>query len=115
MVVVTILYIVLSFSHPDYIIAKVNIANSSQVDEFFLTDEKYDDYEYLAWLSADAAPVMIPYLKQLGYDLDIFYSEEDILLYYSRSRGNGYGEPDSFDEDGFGYYYLQERRTRWLG
>ncbi len=64
-VVVTILYMGLAFSHPDYIIASVNVQKTTV------------DYKYLNQLSADAAPVLIPYLKEnglqaapSGYDLD---------------------------------------------
>ena len=46
MTVVTILYIGLAFSHPDWIIAKYNLANH----------DGSLDYHYLAELSADAAP-----------------------------------------------------------
>ncbi len=64
MVVVTVMYLLLSFSHPDYLIAKINLANA---------EEGYLDYEYLSNLCADAAPVLIPYLEELGYDLEAFY------------------------------------------
>ena len=52
--VVTVLYLVLSFSHPDYYIAKVNVAN-----------EAYD-YSYLNSMSADAAPILIPFMDSEG-------------------------------------------------
>ncbi|MCM1569103.1 MAG: DUF4173 domain-containing protein [Roseburia sp.] len=83
MVVVTVLYLALSFAHPDYLIAKVNVAKAA--------GEESMDYRYLSGLNADAAPVMIPYLKELGYDFDIFYREADKEA-YSRKQ--------------FGYYYL---------
>ena len=51
-VVMTVLYIGLSFAHPDYWIAKYN-----------LTHEKRTDFHYLTELSADAAPVLAPYLN----------------------------------------------------
>ena len=51
-IIVTVLYLVLSFSHPDYIIAKVNVQKQTV------------DYEYLNTLSADAAPVLIPYIYE---------------------------------------------------
>ena len=51
-VVVTVLYLLLSFSHPDYIIASVNVQKNDV------------DYEYLDTLSADAAPVLIPYIYE---------------------------------------------------
>lgn len=74
--VVTILYLVLSFSHPDLIIATINVSNSSkyakvqessmQEGSFFLSETPYHDYRYLAGLSADAAPVLIPYIEDMG-------------------------------------------------
>lgn len=109
-VVVTVLYLLLSFAHPDYIIAAVNVANAPvglQVQEkvewepgnsFFLSDEPYYDYSYLAGLSADAAPVLIPYLAELGYDLDSFY----IKGHLEDRRDNIH----RWQAAGFGYYYL---------
>ena len=45
---ITVFYLALSFSHPDYWIAKGN-----------LSFENYDDYNYLThWLSADSAPAL---------------------------------------------------------
>ena len=66
-VVVTVLYLGLSFSHPDYFIAKVNLANTGEKaveSSFFLAEEPYSDMGYLRSLSADAAPVVVPYLEQ---------------------------------------------------
>lgn len=60
-IVVTCFHVILAFSHPDLIIAKVNLEN---------TDGKLD-YHYLAGLSSDAAPVLIPYLKEQGYDFSV--------------------------------------------
>lgn len=114
MAVVTVLYLALSFSRPDYIIAALNLSNA----------EEDKDWSYLAGLSADAAPVLIPYLEELGYDLESFYI-----------RGERAERWDIIDEqwedlegetqdrciaarldqrtvkrstqDGFGYYYLR--------
>ncbi len=105
--VVTMFYILLSFCHPDYIIASVNIQNAPQsVNEsvyrenggFFRSDKKYTDYDYLASLSADAAPAVIPYLEQLGYPMTYFYTTH---------------KPDISQKseiEKFGYCYLRERR-----
>lgn len=111
--VVTVLYIMLSFAHPDYIIAAVNVANAPQAvgqeltvnraqGDFFLNDTLYCDYKYLRKLSADAAPVLIPYMERLGYDFNAFYLEE---------------ETGNYRIDGFGYYYLQklQRSTENFG
>ncbi len=109
-VVVTVLYLLLSFAHPDYIIAAVNVANApaglqeqennkwEPQNSFFLSDEPYHDYGYLAGLSADAAPVLIPYLAELGYDLDIFYKEGDPA---------DQRDVHKWQAEGFGYYYLR--------
>ncbi len=107
MVVITVLYTMLSFSHPDYIIAKINVANAptdymetwqQPKDSFFQSSEPYHDFSYLSRLSADAAPVLIPYMQELGYDLNVFYEEKD---WYE-------GERDYRSSiNGFGYYYLE--------
>ena len=52
MAAVTVLYLGLSFAHPDYIIASVNV------------QQEKVDYYYLETLNADAAPVLIPYIAQ---------------------------------------------------
>lgn len=98
MVVVTLCYLVLSFSHPDYWIAKVNLASTDleTCSEFF-EGEPYEDYRFLSRLSADAAPVI---LDLMGYEAAVYFQTEDLsemaseLGYRSNSR------------QGFGYYYL---------
>ena len=66
MIVVTICYIGLAFSHPDYIVAKYNLEYSVKQP----VDEKY-----LSELSADAAPVILPYLKAKGYDVSLILED----------------------------------------
>lgn len=124
MVVVTILYLVLSFSHPDYIIASVNVANAPrkgvqwQAGDFFLAESPYSDYAYLSNLSADAAPVLIPYMRGLGYDFEALpafrgkMTDEDIKereRFWMETKKKGY---QRFTQDGFGYYYLE--RLQWV-
>lgn len=53
MVVVTVFYIGLSFSHPDYFIAKYNIS------QMLSNPDTHHDTIYLAFLSADAAPAIL--------------------------------------------------------
>lgn len=113
--VVTVLYIILSFSHPDLIIASVNVANAPRKEvsweassNFFLAESPYRDYAYLSELSADAAPVLIPYLQELGYDMNVFLDldrdgNKISLPYEARSNGRR-------NVDGFGYYYLLHLR-----
>lgn len=89
MIVVTCFYLLLSFSHPDLIIAKVNLENTADV---------VLDYSYLSELSTDAAPVLMPYLREKGYDLSVVEIPMN-------------GNPKSRSaEKTFGYYYLDNVR-----
>lgn len=67
MVMITVLYISLSFSHPDYLVAKFNLTNM----DFYQTNGYYvTDVYYLSELSADAAPAL------LGREgLELFYKQ----------------------------------------
>lgn len=135
--VVTVLYLALSFAHPDYIIARVNVENAphenmnwwteeealkaaddfSQSDmfsgRFFLAFQPYHDYSYLAGLSADAAPILIPYLEELGYDMTAF-EKDSAVIYANKISGDGVYRGK---EDGFGYYWMErmQGRTESLG
>lgn len=78
MVVVTVFYICLSFSHPDYWIARYNLIpeHLEYLDDYDIRDNQ----KYLRRLSADAAPVLLnksrnPYLPPFGFDS--FESAED--------------------------------------
>lgn len=62
MITVTIAYLFLSFSHPDYFIAKYNITFSSREN---INEREYLDTYYLSELSSDAAPVIVDYLEDL--------------------------------------------------
>ena len=123
--VVTVLYLALSFSHPDYIIASINVANMASTEEaerevseadgygedffsgpFFL-GEYYEDYEYLSTLSADAAPVLIPYMAELGYDISVI--EEDDIFDSETLEDSFIGR---WRRNGFGYYYLDHVKAR---
>ena len=112
MAVVTVLYILLSFSHPDYIIASINVANTSENDtqtrevsdeDFFQSSEYYHDFRYLSNLSADAAPIILPYMEELGYDFRLFYEEN---IWNGETLENQYTGRNT--AEGFGYYYLEK-------
>lgn len=77
MIVVTCLYIALSFSHPDYWIAKVNLDSTKETRSEFFRGAAYEDYYHLSTLSADAAPVMIDWLVEEGYSFDSYVSDYD--------------------------------------
>ncbi len=96
-VVVTLLYLVLAFGHPDYWIAKVGVANSPEhkqtVEEgdFFLNEVPFTDYSILAGTCSDAAPVIIPYLEEIGGG-DAADDEYSIFSYVSNSYMAGLRE-----------------------
>lgn len=61
MILVTVLYVAFSFSHPDYFIAKYNTAHMEDSEDplVSLDGRYYSDEYYLSHLSADAAPVLL--------------------------------------------------------
>ncbi len=61
MAVISVLYICLAFSHPDYFIADYNLKNASK--EYEESAGKVD-LEYLSGLSADAAVPMADYKEK---------------------------------------------------
>lgn len=126
-VIVTVLYLALSFSHPDYIIARVNIANAPGADgtgweesvaqdygdDFFtgpfFRGSEYNDYSYLSDLSADAAPAIIPYMESLGYDFGAYELENPTDIMSEDTQAQWWG---SYQPKGFGYYYLNHNKKR---
>lgn len=100
--VVTTLYLALSFVHPDYLIARVNTENVSGGQP---------DYAYLAGLSADAAPVLAPYLEKLRYDTKAFLSED--ALDYAAQKGI----LETTHQYSFGYFWMErmQKRTEKMG
>lgn len=116
MAVVTILYLALAFARPDYVIAKVNIANAPHEGTewqggFFQAGKPYQDYEYLKNLCADAAPVLVPYLEELGYHLEAFY-EENPVTYAKEIGAIESGYQDRSSQAGFGYYWMVKLQGR---
>ncbi len=72
---VTVMYLIFSFAHPDYWIARYNLSHvytaseepgqtDSENDNF---SRSYSDFYYLRSLSADAAPVIFKMADELGY------------------------------------------------
>lgn len=99
MIVVTCLYLVLSFGHPDYWIAKVNVESMQADRSEFFKGNAYEDYYYLSTLSADAAPVLLELLDNEGYDLNYYYTCLEEEEYYSvRLKST------------FGYEWLEDLR-----
>ena len=109
--------VALSFAHPDYIIAKVNVDNAAHgAVEWRRTSgtniNPYEDFSYLRHLSADAAPVLVPYLRELGYDMNAFYAKNAVIY----AKEQGYDDSKS-SEEGFGYYWMaySQERTNHFG
>lgn len=98
--VVSVLYILLSFSRPDYLIAACNLGNSEgkSVHNFFDADA-YHDYWYLSGLCADAAPVILPFLESEGYDM----KAEGMETFLETQADKRRYEPEEF----WGYCYLE--------
>lgn len=96
--IVTVCYLVLSFSRPDYFIARYNLVNGA-------------DYDYLSRLSADAAPVILdpsknPYLT----------SVEDMLKKMEADENGSYNADDFYDLYWMKNYYCKmEYRTKGMG
>lgn len=115
MVAVTVLYLALSFAQPDYIIARVNIANAgAESKQWWVAEEvePYQDFRYLSGLSADAAPVLVPYLKELGYDFAAFDAE--IATSYANEQRRQYdgGCLYRHNKEGFGYWWMERLQQR---
>ena len=122
MVVVTICYLVLSFAHPDYLIAKCNVANmGSSASSFFDTDA-YRDYYYMTTLSADAAPALAEILAEEGFRMTDAPMQE-LMRYMREEEDAGEVRGDSIyssfpayeqyggwrdDPKSWGYYYLDK-------
>lgn len=115
MVVVTLFYVVLSFAHPDYIIAQVNIANTAEDNRQWWVDESvepYHDFGYLSRLSADAAPVLVPYMKDLGYDFAAFESESALSYAKEQRRDSDSQYLRRYDIMDFGYWWMDRLQER---
>lgn len=120
MAVVTVFYLGLSFSHPDYVIARVNIANTEADSRQWWVDESvepYHDFSYLSRLNADAAPVLVPYLESLGYDLTAFERESAVDYIRDQRRGSDDSYLHRYDVEDFGYWWMEnlQRRTENFG
>lgn len=115
--VVTVLYLLLSFAKPDYIIAKVNISKTvhEDYDATEFTDRKpYSDYYYLSELSADAAPVLVPFLQELGYNMEAYHAK-DPVDYMKGLEEDGKDKYKSNKLEGFGYYWMRNTKRSIQG
>lgn len=96
--IVTVCYLVLSFSRLDYFIARYNLVNGA-------------DYDYLSRLSADAAPVILDPSKNPYLD-----SVEDMLKKMEADENGSYNADDFYDLYWMKNYYCKmEYRTKGMG
>ena len=98
-IVFTCFYIALSFSHPDYWIAKVNVESMKPERSEFFQGEAYDDYRYLSGLSADASSVLVAWADDIGCGLDYYYD-------------SSYPIKTEDKEKLYAYHYLKHLRYR---
>lgn len=73
-IVCSVCYIALAFSHIDAQITRWNLANSEKSNEFFLAPNTYDDYKYLHELSSDAIPALVK--SRILTNSEIVYFQE---------------------------------------
>lgn len=115
MAVVTVFYLGLSFAHPDYIIARVNIANAEAESRQWWVDESvapYHDFTYLSRLSADAAPVLVPYMESLGYDFAAFESESALDYAKGQRKDSENHYLRRHESEDFGYWWMESLQNR---
>ncbi len=111
MVVVTVLYLGLSFSHPDYWIAKVNLAGTEENHSEFFKGNSYYDYQFLCKMSADAAPVMLEWAEKQGCDLKYYFycneedTYQDYLEEFREEHPAAYGR--NYNTECYAYEYLE--------
>lgn len=103
LIVVTSFYLLFSFSHPDYWIARYNLGHSisaerlqqSRDDGTYYSLEVFKDFSYLKHLSMDAAPVIFQKGSELGYDKDNYnyWFDDYAVSIIRKSYGNKLPEP----------------------
>lgn len=91
--IVTVFYIGLSFSHPDYWIARynLNLVHLAYLDEYDLRD----NLQYLSRLSADAAPILLD--KKINHYLPADMETIKNLILLEEKYGS-YGSEDYSNE-----------------
>ena len=89
-VVVTVVYLGFSFSHPDYYIAGINLSHAyyegleqpePEAGDFFQSNAFYEDFWYLRNTCADAAPVILSYVEERGLENMAAHEQEHIRNY----------------------------------
>lgn len=115
--IMTVCYIILSFSHPDYLVARYNLTKESIDRNSIPTSYATGlcDINYLSSLSADAAPAILnPYINPY-FHADI-EDMEDVLEKTSIDEYGNYDADYYYDLYWIKSYYCKmENRTEFLG
>lgn len=124
-IVVTICYILLAFSRPDYIVADINLSQAPTPKEanvssgnFFLADNKYTDFYYINNLSADAAGPITNYISNYDYAYGVYGTDEALVEYHSEDGDYYDGDEYVFNDPDdnpklFAYYYMDKIYERY--
>ncbi|MCM1125640.1 MAG: DUF4173 domain-containing protein [Lachnospiraceae bacterium] len=81
-ITVTVMYLIFSFAHPDYWIARYNLSHVDTTESGISSSRSYSDFYYLRNLSMDAAPAIYEKTDELGYDSE---STESLHWFYRYS------------------------------
>ncbi|MBE5957260.1 MAG: DUF4173 domain-containing protein [Lachnospiraceae bacterium] len=97
-IIVSACYLMLSFSHMDYLIAYYNLnmysnSLSTSVETDYSKDQSYVDFEYINQLSTDAAPAIATHSDEMI----------DFLKNYNNYYSEGLAPDDHTSSDNYGY------------
>lgn len=79
MAVVSVIYLVFSFSHVDYFIASYNLERIEEENQ----ENRSGDYRYLTGLSTDAAPAIAQYAKEHP---ELLEENQEVLSWYQEYK-----------------------------
>lgn len=95
------MYLIFSFAHPDYWIARYNLshvvtADTNVEDDSYRSSRAYSDFYYLRNLSMDAAPAIYGMVNELEYNLETTSNLQWFNRYSAKIvRKSWDGNPDS--------------------
>ena len=66
---------------------------------------------YLQSLSADAGPVLVPFLEELGYHTEAFWEDFPMEYAMNMMESDGSGQRDLSSRETFGYYWMARQKS----
>lgn len=114
-IVVTVIYLAFSFSHPDCYIARINLSNAYSEDsehpnpkegDFFQSEDFYRDFVYLRSTGADTAPAWIAYAEKRGWENMTDYEKEHTQRYLDKMEDKA--ENDSWRNFNISRYIVKK-------